>query len=89
MAVDYFGRNFNDPIVRCDACNRIVHRVYISHRAGCNSCGNKRFRSLTGLSQEEFTALENGTYDLGLKSYTIDPDYLSLFEDCEEVEVEK
>jgi len=83
--IDYNGKGFNDPIVRCEGCAKLVHRKYISKIGGCNHCGNKRFKSLRGLTGDEFKAISEGTYDFSMKSYTIDPDYLEMFEETEEI----
>ncbi len=77
----YDGDEFQDPILRCDACNKLVHRKWIAHHAGCNHCGNRRFRNVRGMNEaEELNPLRAGTYDLGLADYEIDPEWFDLFE---------
>ena len=83
--MEYGGKEFNDPVLRCDSCSKLVHRKFITVYAGCNHCGNKRFRSINGLSSEEHRTLKDGTYKLNLDNYKIDPDYLNLFEEVEDV----
>jgi len=78
--MDYTGKEFNDPILRCEGCTKLVHRVWISEKGGCNHCGNKRFKALHGMNEEELNQLKTGEYDFGLKSYEIDLDFLKLFE---------
>ena len=83
--MDYNGKEFNDPIVRCYSCSKLVHRAFIAVHAGCNHCGNKRFRNVTGMNDKEYNALKNATYDFGLKEYKIDPDNLNEWEEADSV----
>ena len=77
---DYDGREWRDPLVRCYNCSKLVHRAYIAVNAGCNHCGNKRFQTLRALDDElEIKPLHDQSYDLGMKSYTIDEGFLSIF----------
>lgn len=83
---DYDGKEFLDPVVRCDACDKIVHRIFIQRHAGCCHCGNKRFRNVRGVTGEEKNGLAEGTLKIGLKpGYKIDPDFLELFQPAEEI----
>jgi DNA-directed RNA polymerase subunit RPC12/RpoP len=82
--MEYDGKDFNDPILRCDQCSKITHRDFISKHAGCSHCGNKRFKNVRGLSQEEYSGLKNRTLAIGKKAYEIDKDFLSLFEGVED-----
>ena len=85
--IDYNGAKFNDPIVRCSQCSALSHRKFISHRAGCVKCGNKRFKNVRGMNEEEFNGLRDGTLEIGLKRpYVIDPIFLAQFEPVEEQE---
>lgn len=83
--VNYQGKEFNDPIVRCHSCSNLVHRKFIGAYAGCNHCGNKRFRNVSGLNEDEYMALNNGTYDFGLKEYKIDSEFLNQFVGVDDV----
>lgn len=80
----YDTHNLTDPLVRCDGCTKLVHVQFINKHAGCNHCGNKRFQFIYGLNGEELNALKDGTYDLGLKDYFIDPEYFTIFKAVEE-----
>ena len=76
----YDTNELTDPLVRCVNCAKLVHREFISLGAGCFHCGNKRVQIVQGLDDKlEIEPLANGTYDLGLKDYTIDPEYLAAF----------
>lgn len=81
----YDGKNFIDPLLRCDGCSKIVHRDWVSQNGGCNHCGNRRIKSLHGFQDEELNDLKAGTYKLGLKEYSIDPEFFELFEAQEEI----
>jgi len=81
--MDYEGKEFNDPVLRCDQCSELTHRDFISKHAGCCHCGNKRFKNVRGLSEMEHTALTAGTLEIGKKSYDMDPDFLALFQEVE------
>lgn len=64
-------QDFPDPVVRCDSCHVIVHRQHI-HRVGCcPECGNRRFRNVLTLKEQEME---------DLKKTNIDPEFLALFE---------
>ena len=42
-----------DEVLRCDSC-QALQKLESIHRLGvCSKCGNKRFRSLTVLSEQE------------------------------------
>lgn len=62
---------FNEPVVRCDSCQRIM-QVNILKQLGCCACGNRRMRSLTTFTGEELEQM---------KSWNIDPDFIALFAD--------
>ena len=77
----YDGPDFNDPIVRCDQCVKIVHRAFLEKHGGCCHCGNKRVRNVQGMDLDEYKKLEAGTLVIGIEQpYKIDPEYLALFE---------
>jgi len=82
----YDGDDFNDPILRCDDCGRLVHRVYIRKRGCCNNCGNRRFKNLQLIREEEWDSIKNKTYDFGVKEWNIDKAFLALFEKVKDVE---
>lgn len=79
--MDYEGKEFNDPVLRCDQCSKLTHRDFISKNAGCAHCGNKRFKNVRGLSPDEHAGLTDGSLKIGKKSYSIDVGFLDLFEE--------
>lgn len=83
----YDGKEFNDPILRCEQCSKLTHRLFISHNAGCFHCGNKRFKNVRGMNDEEYYALKEGRLPIGLKMpYIIDPEFFEQFEPTEELD---
>lgn len=62
---------FNDPIVRCASCQKIILRETIRDAGMCPVCGNRRVTNVLLLSEEEMA---------NLKTRNIDPDFLELFE---------
>ncbi len=63
-------REFEDPVMRCDGCGSLVSSMMIKKLGMC-SCGNRRFKNVQGMSEEEMTRM---------KEWKIDPDFLALFE---------
>jgi len=61
---------FEDPIMRCDSCQALIKRDSIQHLGMCSECGNKRFRNVLILTEEEQGKL------VGMG---IDPEWLNLF----------
>jgi predicted nucleic acid-binding Zn-ribbon protein len=83
-------RGFPDPVIRCDQCGKLTHRAFITKFGGCCHCGNKRFKSVVALTEDEYAALLAGTLDVGTdKGYKIDPEYLNIFEAQEEIADDK
>ena len=83
----YEKGDFYDPVVRCVACAKIVHRQFIDQHGACNHCGNRRFNNVTGLTHEEFHALEKGQYDLAVRDYHLDDEnWVAWISDWEPVE---
>jgi len=67
---------FVDPVVRCTECHILVHRKTIKKIGMCQKCGNKRVRKVSTLSGEEMA---------DLKEKNIDPVFLALFGEVEDV----
>ena len=82
--MDYEGKEFNDPVLRCGQCSKLTHRDFLKKNAGCRHCGNKRFKNVRGLSEKEYHGLKAGTLAIGKKSYSIDNDFLILFEEAKD-----
>jgi len=65
---------FQEPVVRCDSCNKLVLVVDLKKIGCCPECGNTRVRNTKTLSIDEVAAMQEKG---------IDPDWLALFEPVE------
>jgi len=77
------SKQFNDPILRCMDCNKLVHRLYISKHGGCNHCGNRRLKNVLAIKEDEMAGIGSGEIDFGIEQsewHPIDADFLTLFE---------
>ena len=63
--------DFPDPVLRCDACQKLIKRTDIRELGGCRHCGAKKVRNVLICSEEEMTIMKN---------WGIDSDFLALFE---------
>jgi hypothetical protein len=61
---------FEDPVVRCDSCSRILLTTKLKHLGSC-ICGSRKVRNVMG-----FTPVEQ---DL-MGKWGVDPKWLRLFE---------
>lgn len=81
-----------EPILRCDACESLVHRKYLSAKGMCK-CGNRRVTNIKSLSEEEHKGLLDGSWNIGLSKETYMhekvsiEEFASLFEGVEEDEI--
>jgi hypothetical protein len=66
---------FEDPVVRCDSCVRMIFRDELKKHGKCVRCGNRKVRNCDTFTQEEF--------DL-MRERGVDPVFLALFEGLEE-----
>ena len=61
---------FNDPVVRCDKCSRILQLAQIKKEGQCPHCGSKRIGSLQTFNDEELAQM---------KRWGVDEDFIALF----------
>lgn len=61
---------FNDPVVRCDSCNKVILLDRL-RKLGMCECGNRKVRSLQTFTTEERDQMTG---------WGVDPDFLALFE---------
>jgi len=66
---------FSDPILRCDSCNKTVMVTKVHKFGFCNHCGNKRFRQVINLSEEEMK---------NLKELNVSQDFLNNFKEVDD-----
>jgi len=66
---------FNDPVVRCDACQILLLMAELKKTGQCSKCSNTRVRNLRGtLTEQDCQTL------LDWKAEgKIDPDFVALF----------
>jgi len=63
--------DFKDPVMRCDSCAKLVFLEKIHKFHYCTHCGNKRFKSVHMINEEEMK---------DLRAKGIDEEFLALFE---------
>ncbi len=68
---------FNDPVVRCDACQRLILVEKLKEMGSC-VCGARKVRNVKAFSQKEMKMM---------KRWDIDPDFLVLFEKMDDTGV--
>lgn len=66
---------FDDPVVRCCDCSKLVPKAQIKKHGMCLGCGNRRVRNVQTLSESEMAEL---------KAKKVDPVFLALFEGIED-----
>lgn len=49
--------SFREPVVRCDSCTKLVLVGDIEKYGLCNKCGNRRFRNVNVINDEELLDL--------------------------------
>jgi len=57
---------FNDPVVRCVDCQRVVSRSEIHVFGMCPGCGTKRVKNVLLLTQDEMEVVEEKFPDFAL-----------------------
>lgn len=63
---------FNDPVVRCDKCNKILLLEQIKREGSCPWCGARRIRNLLNMTGEEFSQM---------KTWAVPEEFLALFQE--------
>lgn len=67
---------FSDPVVRCDACQKLC-RVETLRQTGKCVCGNRKVRNVNHFTIEE---------QIKMEAWGIDTDFLALFESVEDLD---
>ena len=65
---------FDDPIVRCCDCNKIIYKAQLRQYGMCPACGNRRVRNVQVVSPEEMAEL---------RFRKVDPEFLALFSEVD------
>lgn len=65
---------FNDPVVRCDACNKLILTQELK-KAGMCSCSNTRVRNLRSIDEQDRDQIQSW-----INEGKVDSDFLILFE---------
>lgn len=64
---------FEDPIVRCDSCNKLIDRAGLLQVGMCPHCGHRKVRKVLQFAESEIQwAREN-----------LDPEFMALFEEVD------
>ena len=66
---------FNDPVVRCDSCGKIVNMIALKEMGCCPYCGNRKVRNVMQFTGEELDKM---------REWKIDPEFVALFEQVPE-----
>ena len=67
---------FNEPVLICDSCTKVVLKTDL-HRLGmCPHCGNTRVRNVRTLNDENLLRVNKW-----VEEGKVDPDWLKLFEE--------
>jgi hypothetical protein len=75
-----------EPLVRCDGCQSLVSVVQLRKLGCCHSCGNRRYKNVQLLSEDEERQLRDKTYQFGRGRWPEGiEEFLQLFEGVEEL----
>jgi phage FluMu protein Com len=69
----YNGPEFNDPVVRCVECQKLIFKEAIQMRGKCPQCGCRKVRNVMNLTQSEHKLMIHKG---------VDPEFLILFEEA-------
>lgn len=73
----YGKESFNDPVLRCDSCRKLVLRSTL-HRLGKCPCGNRKVREVHSVDSEEV---------VWMQTQGIDPEFIACFAPVPDEEV--
>ena len=63
---------FNDPVVRCDKCSKILLLEKIRQDGVCPHCGARRIRNLLAYNDEELSQM---------KRWAVPNEFIALFQE--------
>jgi len=64
--------NFQEPVLRCDRCEKLILGTDIHLKGMCPHCGNRRVRSLAGYTLMEYIKMRWW--------WQVDPDFFREFQ---------
>lgn len=65
---------FQEPLVRCDSCVKLILVPTLHKKGMCPHCGNTRMRNIRTLSEEEMTQVHKF-----IKDGEVDQEWVDLF----------
>lgn len=76
-ATEKFSKDgpFNDPVVRCDGCQRLLLVAELNEMGMCKHCSNTRVKNVRAGNSEDWGIMQRWA-----KEGLIDTDFLKLFE---------
>jgi hypothetical protein len=69
---------FNEPVVRCDSCAKLVLTATLKELGMCPHCSNTRVRNARTMNEEDFNKATDWA-----RQGLIDPEWLNLFKSKE------
>jgi len=64
---------FNDPVLRCDSCTKLVKRTTLHNLGCCGLCGNKRIRALDVFNEDERDQIIEWGHESFLAAFEVAP----------------
>lgn len=64
---------FNDPVVRCDSCQKIILLEHLRKNGRCSNCGSIRVKNLQVFNGDELKQMEE---------WNVDPDFIKQFQEA-------
>lgn len=65
---------FEDPVLRCDSCGKLVYAPTVRQIGCCDGCGGRKMRNVKTFTSEEREKMVG---------WNVDPNFLALFENVE------
>ncbi len=74
---------YNEPCVKCDACQKLLLVADLKKTGMCRHCGNTKVRNIRTLTVEDMAAAKEW-----IEKGLMNADWLELFEPTPEIEAE-
>ena len=71
--MEKYGKDlvFNDPVLRCDKCKKLILRSDLTTSGMCSGCGNRKVGNVMGFGLFEYLKMRFW--------WKVDPDFLKIF----------